>query len=166
MSPSIPLINVRRALRASPPSSPLHPSILLPEGSVQTQHPQLILSIQGFTSRLKPSRGKRRRRGRKRRAEAEGEQERRGRKGRRKRRSLISLTTGNVTASGRSSVLEFVIVVWWVCLLLSVLVLPLLKVAGIAQWLQRRTRDQRRVVGSSPGRSGGRIFFSRVNILC
>ena len=37
--------------------------------------------------------------------------------------------------------------------------------AGIAQWLERRTRD-RKVPGSSPGRSGGRIFFSRVNFLC
>ena len=33
------------------------------------------------------------------------------------------------------------------------------------QWLERRTRD-RKVPGSSPGRSGGRIFFSRVNCLC
>ena len=49
-----------------PPPS-LHPSILLPEGSVRTQHPQLILSIQDFTSRLKPSRRKRRRRRKKRR---------------------------------------------------------------------------------------------------
>ena len=31
--------------------------------------------------------------------------------------------------------------------------------AGITQWLERRIR-------SSPGRSGGRIFFSRVNFLC
>ena len=30
--------------------------------------------------------------------------------------------------------------------------------AGIAQWLERRTRD-RKVSGSSPGRSGGRIFL-------
>ena len=37
--------------------------------------------------------------------------------------------------------------------------------AGIAQWLERRTRD-RKVPGSSPGRSGGRSFFSRVNFLC
>ena len=37
--------------------------------------------------------------------------------------------------------------------------------AGIAQWLKRRTRD-RKVPGLSPGRSGGRIFFSRVNFLC
>ena len=37
--------------------------------------------------------------------------------------------------------------------------------AGIAQWLERRTRD-RNVMGSSPGRSGGRIFFSSVNFLC
>ena len=37
--------------------------------------------------------------------------------------------------------------------------------AGIAQWLERRTRD-RKFPGSSPGRSGGRIFFSRVNFLC
>ena len=37
--------------------------------------------------------------------------------------------------------------------------------AGIAQWLERRTRD-RMAVGSSPDRSGGRIFFSMVIFLC
>ena len=37
--------------------------------------------------------------------------------------------------------------------------------AGIAQWLERRTRD-RKVAGSNPCRSGGSIFFSRVNFLC
>ena len=37
--------------------------------------------------------------------------------------------------------------------------------AGIAQWLERRTRD-RKVAGSNPCWSGGRIFFSRVNFLC
>ena len=37
--------------------------------------------------------------------------------------------------------------------------------AGIAQWLERRIRD-RKVVGSNPCWSGGRIFFSRVNFLC
>ena len=37
--------------------------------------------------------------------------------------------------------------------------------AGIAQWLERRTRDQK-VVGLNPCRSGGRIFFSGVNFLC
>ena len=37
--------------------------------------------------------------------------------------------------------------------------------AWIAQWLERRTHD-RKVPGSSPGRRGGRIFFSRVNFLC
>ena len=37
--------------------------------------------------------------------------------------------------------------------------------AGIACWLERRTRD-RKVAGSNPGRSGGRIFFSRVNFVC
>ena len=37
--------------------------------------------------------------------------------------------------------------------------------AGIAQWLERRTRD-RKVAGSNPRRSGGRIFFFRVNFLC
>ena len=37
--------------------------------------------------------------------------------------------------------------------------------AGIAQWLGRRTRD-RKVPGSSPGRSGGKSFFSRANFLC
>ena len=35
----------------------------------------------------------------------------------------------------------------------------------IAQWLERWTRD-RKVAGSNPFRSGGRIFFSRVNFLC
>ena len=39
------------------------------------------------------------------------------------------------------------------------------KRAGIAQWLERRSRD-RKVTGSNPWRSGGRIFFSRVNFLC
>ena len=37
--------------------------------------------------------------------------------------------------------------------------------AVIAQWLERRTRD-RKVAGSNPCRSGGKIFFSRVNFLC
>ena len=37
--------------------------------------------------------------------------------------------------------------------------------AGIAQWLERRTRD-RKVAGSNPRWSGGRILFSRVNFLC
>ena len=32
-------------------------------------------------------------------------------------------------------------------------------------WLESRTRD-RKVVSSNPGRSGGRIFFSRVNFVC
>ena len=37
--------------------------------------------------------------------------------------------------------------------------------AGIAQWLEGRTRD-RKVAGSNPCRSGGIIFFSRVSFLC
>ena len=37
--------------------------------------------------------------------------------------------------------------------------------AGIAQWLECWTRDWK-VAGSNPCRSGGRIFFSRVNFLC
>ena len=37
--------------------------------------------------------------------------------------------------------------------------------AGIAQWLERRTRD-RNVTGSNPSRSDGIIFFSMVNFLC
>ena len=37
--------------------------------------------------------------------------------------------------------------------------------AGIAQWLERRTRDWK-VAGSNPCWGGGRIFFSRVNFLC
>ena len=36
--------------------------------------------------------------------------------------------------------------------------------AGIACWLERRTRD-RKVASSNPGRSGGRIFFFRVNFV-
>ena len=36
--------------------------------------------------------------------------------------------------------------------------------AGIAQWLERRTRD-RKVAGSNPCWSGGRIFFSRCCLL-
>ena len=37
--------------------------------------------------------------------------------------------------------------------------------AGIAQWLEHRTRDWK-VAGSNPCWNGGRIFFSRVNFLC
>ena len=36
---------------------------------------------------------------------------------------------------------------------------------GIAQWLDHRTRDWK-VTGSSPCKSGGIIFFSRVSFLC
>ena len=36
--------------------------------------------------------------------------------------------------------------------------------AGVVQWLERRTRD-RKVAGSNPCWSDGRIFFSRVNFL-
>ena len=43
--------------------------------------------------------------------------------------------------------------------------IKLLRGAGIAQWLECRTRD-RKVAGSNPCWSGGRIFFSRVNFLC
>ena len=37
--------------------------------------------------------------------------------------------------------------------------------SGDSSEVERRTRD-RKVSGSSPGRNGGRIFFSRVSILC
>ena len=37
--------------------------------------------------------------------------------------------------------------------------------AGIACWLEHWILD-RKVVSSNPGRSGGRIFFSRVNFVC
>ena len=37
--------------------------------------------------------------------------------------------------------------------------------AGIAQWLEHWSCDWK-VAGSNPCRSGGRIFFSRVNLLC
>ena len=41
----------------------------------------------------------------------------------------------------------------------------ILRGTGIAQWLECRTRD-RKVTGSNPSRSSGRIFFSRVSFLC
>ena len=37
--------------------------------------------------------------------------------------------------------------------------------AGIAQWLEHRTREWK-VAGSNPCWNGGRIFFSRVDFLC
>ena len=37
--------------------------------------------------------------------------------------------------------------------------------ARIARWLERQTRDPK-VSCSNPGRSGGRIFFSRINYVC
>ena len=37
--------------------------------------------------------------------------------------------------------------------------------AGIACWYERRTPDQK-AVSSNPGRSGGTVFFSRVNFVC
>ena len=37
--------------------------------------------------------------------------------------------------------------------------------AGIAQWLERRTRD-RKIARSSPGKNVRRMFFSRVSFLC
>ena len=37
--------------------------------------------------------------------------------------------------------------------------------AGIAHWFERWTRD-RKVAGSNPCWSGGRIYFSRVDFLC
>ena len=40
-----------------------------------------------------------------------------------------------------------------------------LRGAGIAQWLEHRTRDWK-VAGSNPCWNGGRIFFSRVDFLC
>ena len=43
--------------------------------------------------------------------------------------------------------------------------LPVKEGAGIAQWLEHRTRDWK-VSGSNPCWNGGRIFFSRVDFLC
>ena len=48
----------------------------------------------------------------------------------------------------------------WTCTVYS-----LLRRVGIACWLERRTRD-RKVASSNPGRSGWRIFCSRVNLVC
>ena len=42
---------------------------------------------------------------------------------------------------------------------------PVSQGAGIAQWLEHRTRDWK-VAGSNPCWNGGRIFFSRVDFLC
>ena len=47
---------------------------------------------------------------------------------------------------------------FWSCL-------PLSEGAGIAQWLEHRTRDWK-VAGSNPCWNGGRIFISRVHFLC
>ena len=38
-------------------------------------------------------------------------------------------------------------------------------IARTAWWLERRTHDQK-VASSNPGRSSGRIFFSRANFVC
>jgi len=43
--------------------------------------------------------------------------------------------------------------------------LPVPRGAGIAQWLEHRTRDWK-VAGSNPCWNGGRIFFSRVDFMC
>ena len=43
--------------------------------------------------------------------------------------------------------------------------LPPIRGAGIAQWLEHRTRGWK-VAGSNPCWNGGRIFFSRVDFLC
>ena len=40
-----------------------------------------------------------------------------------------------------------------------------INIAGMACWLERRTRD-RKFPSSNPSRSGGRIFFSRINYVC
>ena len=55
----------------------------------------------------------------------------------------------------------FLLVLLWLLLLSS----SYIRGAGIAQWLERRTRDWK-VAGSNPCWGGGRIFFSRVNFLC
>ena len=41
----------------------------------------------------------------------------------------------------------------------------LVRIMGVAQWLERQTFD-RKVAGSSPDRRGEGIFFSRVNFWC
>ena len=57
---------------------------------------------------------------------------------------------------------------WWQCsdryIISLYLSLPS-RGAGIAQWLEHRTRDWK-VAGSNPCWNGGRIFFSRVDFLC
>ena len=47
----------------------------------------------------------------------------------------------------------------------EIIIMPTFWGAGIAQWLERRTRDWK-VAGSNPCWNGGRIFFSRVDFLC
>ena len=46
-----------------------------------------------------------------------------------------------------------------------IIIITIIEGAGIAQWLERRTRDWK-VAGSNPCWNGGRIFFSRVDFLC
>ena len=71
------------------------------------------------------------------------------------------LTFGNRKSSGNGC--EFIYIYIYIPVLL---IRPMmLHGAGIAQWLERRTRD-RKVAGSNPCWSGGRIFFSRVDFLC
>ena len=50
-------------------------------------------------------------------------------------------------------------------LVVLVVVVVVVVVAGIACWLERRTRDPK-VSRSNPGKSGWRIFFCRVNFVC
>ena len=64
-------------------------------------------------------------------------------------------------ACARACALAFIFMCVCLCVYLCVFIIG----AEIAQWLERRTRD-RKVAGSNPCRSGGRIFFSRVNFMC
>ena len=74
---------------------------------------------------------------------------------------VISSSFCVCVAEGGGALLDFFVFPAFSFLLLLLLLLA----NGIAQWLERRTRD-RKVAGSNPCWSGGRIFFSRVNFLC
>ena len=73
------------------------------------------------------------------------------------REMLLSLQTGFnlVNAAAVCAILE------------SISALPSISGlgAGIACWSERRTREQK-VASSNPCKSGGRMFFSRVNFVC
>ena len=85
-----------------------------------------------------------------------------------KRGSMIELMIVVIIMNTVTVLIVIIICCLIIHLMMEVIIMKRMDVnwgAGIAQWLERRTRD-RKVAGSNPCWSGGRIFFSRVNFLC